>query len=121
MLRLFRARACCLVTVIALASGTMAAACGELLHAGRSHDAACVPGAAHDASSHRYRAPADEGNTHDHCVGCHFARSPRIGAQSITHGGHRDEASPLRPVAALGSARAAALDNLPPRSPPSLS
>jgi hypothetical protein len=123
MLRLFRARAWCLITAIALAAGTTTAAFGELLHAGASHDAGCAPTAAsaHDASSHRVTSPADEGSAHDHCVGCHFARSLRIGAQSVIHGEHVDETRSLRPVAAIGSARAAALDSLPPRSPPRLS
>ena len=123
MLRLFRARACCLVTALALAMGTTTAVFGELLHAGTSHDAGCVAtrDAAHDASSHRFKAPADEASSDDHCVGCHFARSPRIGGHALTHGEHVDEACPPRPVAAIGSARAAALDSLPPRSPPSLS
>jgi hypothetical protein len=123
MLRLFRARGCCLLTALALAVGTTTAAFGELLHAGPSHDVACAPaaGEAHDASSHRFKAPADEGSADEHCVGCHFARSPRIGAQSLSHSGHVDEACSLRPVAAIGSARAASLDSLPPRSPPSLS
>jgi hypothetical protein len=123
MLRLFRARVCCLVTALALAAGTTTAAFGELLHASTSHDAGCAPtgDAAHDASSHRFKAPADEGSSHDHCVGCHFARSLRIGAHPPIHGGHVDDACSLRPVAAIGSARAASLDNLPPRSPPSFS
>jgi hypothetical protein len=123
MLRLFRARACCLVTALALAVGTTTAALDELLHAGTSHDAACVAtiDGPHDASSHRFKAPADEGNSDGHCVGCHFARSPRIGGHSLTHIGHVDESCSLPPVAAIGSARAASLDSLPPRSPPSLS
>lgn len=123
MLRLFRARVCCFVTALALAVGTTTAALGELLHAGTSHDAPCVGtiDAAHDASSHRFKAPADEGSSDDHCVGCHFARSPRIGGHSLTHGAHVDETCALPPLPAIGSARAAALDNLPPRSPPSLS
>ena len=123
MLRLFRARACCLVTALALAVGTSTAALGELLHAGTSHDAGCVSlvDPSHDASSHRFKAPADERSADHHCVGCHFARAPRIGAQSVTHGEQVDEPCSLPPVAAIGSARAAALDSLPPRSPPSLS
>lgn len=120
MLRLLRARACCLITALLLAAGTMGAALGELLHDGAAHDVACVSvgDVPHDASSHRYRADTGPGGHHEHCVGCHLARAPRIGTHSVGVTGHADEGAALRPLAAIGSARSAALDSLPPRSPP---
>ena len=123
MLQFFRVRACCLVTALVLAAGTTTTAFDTLLHAGTAHDVACVPDVdvAHDASSHRVRPPGDAANPDHHCVGCHLARTPRLGPQTTSTGAHVEEASALRPMAAIGSARAAALDNLPPRSPPSVS
>ena len=119
MLRLFRMRAWCLVAALLPVVGTTTAAFDELLHAGASHDVACVSGSApHDASSHRFKAPGGEAAADDHCVGCHLARAPRVGAQAATHAAHVAEASTPRPIAAIGSARAAALDSLPPRAPP---
>jgi hypothetical protein len=123
MLRLFRARACCLVATVVLSAGTISAAFDELVHVGTSHDVACVSlgNVAHDASSHRFKASPDEANPDEHCVGCHLARAPRVGAQAPSYAGHGGEATSPRPIAAIGSARAAALDSLPPRSPPRLS
>jgi hypothetical protein len=120
MLRLFRARACCLITAVLLAAGTTTAAYDELLHAWTSHDVACAPvsDVAHDASSHRVKAPGDPAPHDSHCVGCHLARAPRVGAQPASFAAHCEDVPLVRPVATIGSARAAALDNLPPRSPP---
>ena len=122
MLRLFRARAWCLITAIILAIGTTSTAFDELLHAGTEHDIACLPvvDVAHDAANHRVNAPGDDGAADDHCVACHFARSPRAGPQPVGTSSHVRQTSPVRPITAIGSARAAALDNLPPRSPPRL-
>jgi mono/diheme cytochrome c family protein len=123
MLRLFRVRAWCWLTALVLAVGTSTAALDELLHAGTAHDFACAPGVdvAHDASSHRFQARADSGGHDGHCVACHFARASRVGAQSASMGEHADEARAPQSVPTIGSARAAALDSLPPRSPPRLS
>ena len=120
MLRLLRVRACCLIAALLVAAGTTSTAFDELLHAGASHDIACVPvgDVGHDPSSHRVAAPEDDAAAHEHCVGCHLARAPRLGTQSVSYAGHIDETSSARPIAAIGSARAAALDSLPPRSPP---
>jgi len=122
MLRLFRARAWCLITAVVLAIGTTSTAFQELLHAGTPHDIACLPvvDVAHDAANHRVSARGDDVAAADHCVACHFARSPRLGPQWVAASGHIRETVPARPTAAIGSARAAALDNLPPRSPPRL-
>lgn len=123
MLRLFRVRACCLATAVLLAVGTTTAAFEELLHAGEAHDAACAPAllADHDASSHRVQTPDDTNDGAGHCVACHLARAPRLGTQSASLVGHVDNAAIPRPAPTIGSARAAALAGLPPRSPPPLS
>jgi hypothetical protein len=120
MPRLVRSRACCLVTALLLAVGTVGAAVDELVHGGGAHDAACVPvgDLAHDASGHAVETAPDTADRHDHCVGCHLARAPRVGAQRFSYAAHCGESAAPRPVPAIGSARAAALDNLPPRSPP---
>lgn len=120
MVRLFRARVFCLLTAGVLAFGTMTAALGELLHAGTSHDLACSPAAelGHDAASHRFDAPDEPGAAGHHCLGCHLARWSRLGAQTTSYVGHVESGVSRRPAAAIGSARAAALDSLPPRSPP---
>jgi hypothetical protein len=122
MLRLFRARACCLLTTVILAVGTTATGMSELLHAGTLHDPACVPSldVVHDASTHRFRAAADEGGAEHHCIACHLARAPRLGSQSASGIVHVEAARPVRPIAAIGFVRAATLDNLPSRSPPRL-
>jgi hypothetical protein len=124
MLRLFRNRAWCLVTAVLLALGTTTAAFDELLHAsGRAHDTACVPvlDVAHDASSHRVDATDEGTGGEGHCLACHFARTPRHGAQPATHGHHVDEPRAVKPAVAVASVASAVLDNLPPRSPPQLS
>jgi len=120
---MLRARACSLIAATLIVVGTVSAAVDELLHAGVSHDVACasVGDPTHDASSHRIEAPVEEFNPDEHCVGCHLARAPRIGSQAYSIAGRIDEATSPRPIAAIGSARAASLDNLPPRSPPRLS
>jgi hypothetical protein len=122
MVRRFRARAWCLLTVAVLALGTTATSLGEALHAAAPHDLACTPASdpAHDPSSHQVRAPLDADGASHHCVACHLARSPRTGAQQATHAARRETGIPLRPAAAIGSALSAALDLLPPRSPPRL-
>lgn len=122
MLRRFRARACCLATALVLAMGTTAAVFQELLHAGASHDAACAPAldVAHNPASHQIGPAAAEASADAHCVACHFARSSRAGSQSISVAAHVHEQAAVRPIAAIGSARAAALDSLPPRAPPRL-
>ncbi|MGH9349520.1 MAG: hypothetical protein ACRD26_19900 [Vicinamibacterales bacterium] len=123
MLRLFRVRSWCLVTAVVLAVGTTTAAFDELLHAGASHDAPCVAplDVAHDASSHRFQAPSSDASGKGHCVACHLARSPRIGAQPASVVCLAVEARAPRPIMTIGAARAAALANLPSRSPPPLS
>lgn len=122
MLRRLRARALRLLTAVALAAATTTVALEELVHAGRAHDVACIAPAdvRHDPSSHRFQAPADgrEGDTH--CVACHIARAPRVGAKVASALCHVGEGRAPRPIPAIGSARAAALASLPPRSPPSL-
>ena len=120
MMRLFRARACCLITAVLLTVGTTTAAYDELLHGGGSHDVACAPASdvAHDAANHRVKAPADPAAHDTHCVGCHFARTPRVGAQPASYAPHSEDVAAVRPIEVIGSARAAALDNLPPRAPP---
>jgi hypothetical protein len=121
MLGLFRNRAWCLVTAVLLALGTTTAAFDELLHAaGRMHDLACVAAVdvAHDASSHRVSAPEPGHSGEGHCLACHFARTPRLGAQVATHGHHADEPRAIKPPVFVAPVAAAVLDNLPPRSPP---
>jgi hypothetical protein len=122
MVRRFRARLSCLLTAAVLALGTTATSLGELLHAAAPHDLACAPAVdvAHDAASHRVEAPnASDAATH-HCVACHLARAPRLGAQAATYVARVETGRTHRPAAAIGSARAASLDLLPPRSPPRL-
>jgi hypothetical protein len=119
MPRLFRARACGLITAVLLAAGTTSAALDQFLHGTASHDAcASLDDLGHDASTHRFDAPEGGPSPDGHCVGCHLARAPRAGAQAVSILGHAGETATLRPIAAIGSARAAALDGLPPRSPP---
>jgi hypothetical protein len=122
MLRLFRVRVSCLITSLVLAVGTTATGLTELLHAGASHDVACVPGVdvIHDASTHRFQAATDDSIGEHHCVACHLARAPRLGAHSASGTAHVEAARPVPPIAAIGFARAASLDSLPPRSPPRL-
>jgi hypothetical protein len=123
MLRLFRARAWCLVTAILLAAGTTTAGFDELLHAtGTAHDAACAPAIdlAHDASSHRVEAPDNAASGDGHCVACHLARTSRLGAQSASYGVHADEPRALVAAPATPFVVSAVLDSLPPRSPPTL-
>jgi hypothetical protein len=123
MLRLFRARACCALTAVVLAVATTTVALEELLHAGSAHDVGCLAAAdvGHDPSSHRFQAPTDERDSDTHCVACHLARAPRVGATVASAVGRADEGRAPRPIPAIGSARAAALASLPPRSPPRLS
>jgi hypothetical protein len=120
MLRLFRARATCVVTAVILTVGTTTAAFDKLLHAGATHDVECVPGLdfAHDGSSHRFVAAQDSAGADSHCIACHVMRAPRLGAQSASAIGDADEADAHRPIASIGAARPPALANLPARSPP---
>jgi hypothetical protein len=108
-----------LITAVLLTAGTTTAAFDELLH-GVSHDVACesIGDVAHDSSGHRVKASGDPAAHDPHCVGCHFARTPRIGAQPASFAPHSEDVAAVRPIAAIGSARAATLDNLPPRAPP---
>jgi hypothetical protein len=122
MVRRFRARLSCLLTAAVLTLGTTATSLGELLHAAAPHDLACAPAVdvAHDAASHQVATPDTADPASHHCVACHLARSPRLGAQATSHVA-RAEAGRLHPPAAvIGSACAASLDLLPPRSPPRL-
>lgn len=122
MVRLFRARAFCLIAAVLLTAGAATATSEELLHGGRAHDVACASAeATHDASSHRYDGPAEERGGDHHCVGCHFARSLRIGASVASVVAHEHERRLPRPIAAIGSVRSAALERIPSRSPPRLS
>lgn len=120
MLRLFRTRAWCVVTAAVLAVGTTTAAFDKILHAGATHDVDCVPGlaVAHDGSSHRFAATSDTPGAASHCIACHVARAPRLGAQSASAAGDVDDAGAHRPIASIGAARPPALACLPARSPP---
>lgn len=121
MLAFFRVRMWCLVTAVVLAVGTTTAAFEELRHTGTPHDAACARavGASHDASKHRVEpAPASGDAQSDHCVACHLARAPRLGAQAASTGAHVQEGVAHRPIASIGAARPTALASLPSRSPP---
>lgn len=124
MLRLFRVRAWCLITAVLLAVGTTTAAFDEFLHAGTpSHDAGCAPllEIPHDASNHRVGAEPEDVHATGHCVACHWARSPRLGAQSLTIATAADEALADQPIRTIGAVRPAAISGLPARSPPRFS
>ena len=94
-----------------------------LLHAGVAHDVACASAAevGHDPSAHKVAAPSGPAETDAHCVACHLARAPRLGAKLESIAAHVREGRALRPAPAIGSARTAALASLPPRSPPTFS
>jgi hypothetical protein len=119
MLRLFRVRACCLVTALALAAGTAGASLDLLLHADAAHADACVPmNVGHDASAHRIQAAGSSDTHATHCVACHWARSLRLRAESAAPAHRPDESGPRRVAQTIGVVSAPALAHLPPRSPP---
>lgn len=123
MLGVFRARACCLVTAVVLAASTATVTVGELLHAGTAHDADCRPAAepSHDAGSHRYEAvPTATPEADDHCLACHLARAPRVGAESAAPGVPGAEAVTRRLSDSADAALGPAVLVLQPRSPPGL-
>jgi hypothetical protein len=111
------------VTAAVLAIATTTAAFDKALHAGETHDADCVPviDAAHDGASHRFSAPSDSTGADSHCVACHVARAPRLGAQSASAVGDVDALGMHHPIASIGVVRPPALENLPARSPPRIS
>ena len=120
MLRLFRARISCLITAILLAAGTTTASFDEFLHAGDSHDEACAPAGdfRHDASKHRIGAAKSSKDGSQHCVACHFARAPRLGAQSPLVAARSTEVRLQRPLRSIDGATSPHLSNLSGRSPP---
>lgn len=120
MLRVFRARAWCVVTAAILAIATTTAAFDKALHTGATHDVDCVQvvDVAHDGASHRVSATSDSTATDSHCIACHVARAPRLGAQSASTVGDVDDLGMHRPIASIGAVRPAALASLPARSPP---
>jgi hypothetical protein len=122
MLRLFRARVSCLLTAILLAASTTTASLDEFLHGGDSHDPACATtaGFGHDASNHRIGAPQAAEDAPQHCVACHLARAPRLGAQSALVAAQTTESFVLRLHDSVDSASSAELSRVPGRSPPSL-
>ncbi|MGH8187225.1 MAG: hypothetical protein ACREUC_11730, partial [Steroidobacteraceae bacterium] len=105
MLRLFRTRAWCVVTAAVLAVGTTTAAFDKVLHAGGTHDVDCVPGldVAHDGASHRFSATTDSTGADSHCLACHVARAPRLGAQTASAAGDVDDVGTHRPLASIGA------------------
>jgi hypothetical protein len=120
MLRLFRARISCLITAILLAAGTTTASFDEFLHAGDPHDQACAPSGdfGHDASKHRIGAAKASKDGSQHCVACHLARAPRLGAQPLVLAARSTEGRIPRPRRSIDRASAAHLSQLSGRSPP---
>jgi len=122
MLRIFRARVCCLVTSLVLAIGTTTASLDQFVHAGDSHDGGYASVVTkHDAARHQVRAaqPSND-DASEHCVACHLARAPRSGAQATAIALRGGETLATAPVYSVGFPSSAALSRVPGRSPPRL-
>lgn len=122
MLRLFRVRACCLVTALFLAAGTTVASFDELLHAGASHDAGCNSAdVLHDAANHHVQAtPGSASHAPLHCVACHWARAPHLRGQAGLTAARADEFGFQPLIRSIGIALPAQISGISGRSPPRL-
>lgn len=122
MMRLFRVRACCLVTALVLAVGTAGASMAALLHEGGSHDPGCAPraDAPHHAGAHPFLGPsadAPDANA-EHCVACHWARAFRLGTHSEPVAAPVPAAGAPQAPANADEWPAPALASVPARAPP---
>jgi hypothetical protein len=110
------ARGTARVLVLALSVTTL----GPLLHGAHDRDFAPVL-VLHDESQHHFQAASSraQGLDTDHCIACHFVRSPRGAASWQLSGVHSFTASPL--LSQSDGPRIASLiaAPLPARAPPS--
>jgi hypothetical protein len=105
------------VALLAMLVGTY----GSIAHTAGDLD--CAIPALHDASAHRFTAPATPETTSPplHCLACHWARTFRPRAEPVYLAAPACEARAVLPIEAVSHLSASIAAQPPLRSPPALS